>query len=52
MGWCNYNVGYLLVMETGDMKVVGVKMKQITEEQDAVKMDKDEGKARQLRLSN
>ena len=39
-------------METGDLGVVEVKMKQIIEEQDAIKMDKDEEKARQLRLSN
>ena len=46
--------GNLSSMETGDLGVVEVKMKmkQITEEQDAVKMDKDEEKARQLRLSN
>ena len=52
MGWRDYNVGNLSAMETGDLGVVEVKMKQIIEEQDAVKMDKDEEKARQLRLSN
>ena len=56
VGWRDYNVGNLSAMETGDVGVVEVKMKmkmkQIIEEQDAVKMDKDEEKARQLRLSN
>ena len=52
MGSRDYNVGNLSAMETGDLGVVEVKMKQIIEEQDAVKMDKDEEKARQLRLSN
>ena len=52
MGWRDYNVGNLSAMETGDLGVVEVKMKQIIEEQDAIKMDKDEEKARQLRLSN
>ena len=52
MGWRDYDVGNLSAMETGNLGVVEVKMKQIIEEQDAVKMDKDEEKARQLRLSN
>ena len=43
-GMEGYNVGNLSAMETGDLVVV--------EEQDAVKMDKDEEKARQLRLTN
>ena len=51
-GLRDYNVGNVLAMETGDLGVVEVKMKQIIEEQDAIKMDKDEEKARQLRLSN
>ena len=52
MGWRDDNVRNLSAMETGDLGVVEVKMKQIIEEQDAVKMDKDEEKARQLRLTN
>jgi len=39
-------------MENGDLGPVEVKMKQIIEEQDAVKMDKDEDRARQGRLQN
>ena len=52
MGWRNYNVGNLSTVETGNLGVVEVKIKKIIEEQDAVTMDKDEEKARQLRLSN
>jgi hypothetical protein len=52
MGWRDYNVENLSAMETGDLRVVEVKMKQIIEEQDAIKMDKDEEKVRQIRLSN
>jgi len=52
MGWRDYDVENVSAIETGDLRVVDVKMKQIFEEQDAVKMDKDEEKSRQLRLSN
>jgi len=41
MGWRDFNVGNSSAMETGDLGVVEVKMK-LVEEQDAVKMDKDE----------
>ena len=48
MGWRDYNVGK--VSAIGRFRSCGVK--QIFEEQDTVKMDKDVEKARQLRLSN
>jgi hypothetical protein len=37
---------------TGDLRPVEIKMKQIIEEQDAAKMDKDEERLRQTRLAN
>ena len=46
------NEGNLSAMETGHLRVVQVKMKQIIEEQHAINMVKDEEKARQLCLSN
>jgi hypothetical protein len=52
MGWRDYCIGNLSAMETGDLGPVEVKMKQIIQEQDALKMDKDEDRARQVRLSN
>ena len=39
-------------METGDLGPVEVKMRQIIEEQDVAKSEKDEEKARLVRLSN
>ena len=42
MGWRDFNIGNLSAMENGDLGPVEVKMKQIIEEQDAVKMDKDD----------
>jgi hypothetical protein len=52
MGWRDYNRGNLSAMETADLGPIEVKMRQIIEEQDAAKMDKDEEKSRQLRLAN
>jgi hypothetical protein len=52
MGWRDFNIGNLSAMENGDLGPVEIKMKQIIEEQDAVKMDKDEDRARQARLQN
>jgi len=52
MGWRDYNIGNLSAMETGDLGPVEIKMKQIIEEQDAAKMDKDEERLRQTRLAN
>ena len=52
MGWSDFNIENLSAMENGDLGPVEVKMKQIIEEQDAVKMDKDEDRARQARLQN
>ena len=52
MGWRDFNIGNLSAMENGDLEPVEIKMKQIIEEQDAVKMDKDEDRARQARLQN
>ena len=46
MGWRDFNIGNLSAMENGDLGPVELKIKQIIEEKDAVKMDKDEDGAR------
>ena len=46
MWWRDYNIGTLSAIESGDLEDKGVKMKQIMEEPDAVKMDKVEETAR------
>jgi len=38
MGWRDFNIGNLSAMKNGDFGPVEVKMKQIIEEQDAVKI--------------
>ena len=47
MGWRDFYIGNLSAMDNGDLGPVEIKMKQIIEEQNAVKMDKDEDRARQ-----
>jgi len=52
MEWRNFNIGNLSAIENGDLVPVEVQMKQIIEKQDAIKMDKDEDRARQARLQS
>ena len=49
MGWRDYNQGNLLAFD-GDLGLVEVKMRQIIQEQDEKKAEKDKVQARQKRL--
>ena len=50
--WRDYNVGNLSATEIGEFGPVEFKMKQIIEEKNVAKMEKDEERACQVRLSN